>query len=82
MTQKVAKFLIVFLISSFTWTLFEFVPQNRSDEEIEAYRKSSNISIMRGQNIVPKPILKFEEAGFPLEIMKILENTDFSAPMP
>lgn len=37
--------------------------QNRSNEEIEAYRLKKEITIA-GKN-VPKPVYTFEEAGFP-----------------
>ena len=49
---------------------------------MEAFRKSSQISIIKGKEVVPNPILTFDEAGFPAEIMKTLQKTDFSAPMP
>jgi hypothetical protein len=49
---------------------------------VEAFRKSSQISIIKGKEVVPNPILTFDEAGFPAEIMKTLQKTDFAAPMP
>ena len=56
--------------------------QNRSDEEVEAFRDSGKISIIRGKKFVPKPVMNFAEAGFPAEILKTLEQTDFKTPMP
>ena len=39
--------------------------QNRSTQEIEAYRAEKEITVL-GRN-VPKPVFTFEEAGFPGE---------------
>jgi ATP-dependent RNA helicase DDX5/DBP2 len=56
--------------------------QNRSEEEVENFRNASKISIIRGKNVVPKPVMNFAEAGFPPEVMMALDTTDFESPMP
>ncbi|EPY53718.1 ATP-dependent RNA helicase Dbp2 [Schizosaccharomyces cryophilus OY26] len=53
---------------------------NRSDAEIEAYRKEKEI-VVHGLN-VPKPVTTFDEAGFPNYVLKEVKELGFEAPTP
>jgi ATP-dependent RNA helicase DDX5/DBP2 len=49
-------------------------------EEVMAFRKAGEMTI-QGKN-VPKPIMKFHQAGFPKVVLTKLEAQGFSAPTP
>jgi ATP-dependent RNA helicase DDX5/DBP2 len=51
---------------------------NRSEREVEAFRKAKEISV-KGRN-VPRPVQTFDEAGFPKYVMDEVRAQGFSAP--
>eukprot|EP00794_Sanderia_malayensis_P009315 gene9315-10298_t len=54
--------------------------QNRSNEEIAAYRLKREITVA-GRN-VPKPVSTFDEAGFPDYVMGEIKKQGFAEPTP
>ena len=54
----------------------------RSGEEVDAFRKENRITIVQGNVEVPNPIVDFEEAGFPEDIVRKLKDSGFLTPMP
>lgn len=56
--------------------------QEKSRDEVEAFRRQSDIRIVRGQNRTPDPIWTFQEAGFNSDIMRVIEKEQFDKPMP
>ena len=56
----------------------------RSHEEIVAFRKENQITIVndKKENSIPNPIFEFEEGGFSEEILDKLKTLGFNRPMP
>ena len=56
----------------------------RSHEEIVAFRKENQITIVneKKESSIPNPIFEFEEGGFSEEILDKLKNLGFNRPMP
>eukprot|EP00127_Corallochytrium_limacisporum_P001138 Clim_evm1s42 gene=Clim_evmTU1s42 len=53
---------------------------NRSDKDINDWRKEHQIQLVRGQNATPRPVMKFSEAAFPKYIMDQIERSGFDDP--
>ncbi|XP_065314199.1 uncharacterized protein LOC135923405 [Gordionus sp. m RMFG-2023] len=56
------------------------ITENRMEQEIQAFYQSKEI-FMSGEDI-PKPILSFQEAPFPLPIMQTLREQNWEMPTP
>ncbi len=54
----------------------------RSAEEVERFRRDADIAIVSGAESAPKPIVEFDEAGFPEEINAVLRSMGFERPTP
>ena len=54
----------------------------RSEGEVDAFRKENRITIVQGNVEVPNPIVDFDEAGFPEDIVRKLKDSGFHTPMP
>jgi ATP-dependent RNA helicase DDX5/DBP2 len=55
--------------------------QHMSQEEADEFRRTNQITLMRGRDI-PKPIRTFEEAAFPDYILQTLKAQGFTKPTP
>ena len=59
--------------------------KDRSKEDVIAFRKENRISFpdaKEGSVSIPNPIIEFEEAGFPQDILVKLKSFGFKRPMP
>ncbi|VUZ39106.1 unnamed protein product [Hymenolepis diminuta] len=54
--------------------------KNRSPKEVEQFLEEANITV-DGEN-VPKPVLTFEEAGFPRNVLEIMGENRWRIPTP
>jgi len=55
--------------------------QRMTQEEADDFRRTHQITVMRGRDI-PKPIRTFEEAAFPDYLLQTLKSQGFTAPTP
>lgn len=58
--------------------------KERPINDVLAFRETNRINVIHGEedNALPNPIIEFEEAGFPEQILRKLINSGFKHPMP
>jgi len=50
--------------------------------DVERFRHENEIAIMKGEQMTPNPIMRFEDGGFPDYVMCEIRNAGFAAPTP
>jgi len=56
--------------------------RNMDPRMVEQFRNENEITIVKSGNVVPNPIMRFEDGGFPDYVMNEVHKAGFAAPTP